>query len=50
MFYLNGIGEGLRATELWDGLPPAYSRIENATGVAPSSEESYYKKQHNKQQ
>ena len=37
-------GEGLRATELWDGLPPAYSRIENATGVAPSSEETYHKK------
>ena len=47
MFYLNGIAFGLRNSEI--AFPRTY-RIENATGVAPSSEESYYKKQHNKQQ
>ena len=48
----NGVGArgrafGLRNFEI--AFPRTY-RIENATGVAPSSEESYYKKQHNKQQ
>ena len=48
----NGVGArgrafGLRNSEI--AFPRTY-RIENATGVAPSSEESYYKKQHNKQQ
>ena len=44
----NGVGArgrafGLRNSEI--AFPRTY-RIENATGVAPSSEESYYKKQH----
>ena len=48
----NGVGArgrafGLRNSEI--AFPRTY-RIEYATGVAPSSEESYYKKQHDKQQ
>ena len=41
MFYLNGIAFGLRNSEI--AFPRTY-RIENATGVAPSSEETYHKK------
>ncbi|MGN8767992.1 hypothetical protein, partial [Blautia massiliensis (ex Liu et al. 2021)] len=44
---LRGRAFGLRNSEI--AFPRTY-RIENATGVAPYSEESYYKKQHNKQQ